>query len=210
MRLNEIALISHGKDWAFYQLAKEWKSDSKSIDPKIGLGKIAAFRIDSLRTSNKVILYRLFDTVNDVPAGFVQLVKQSQSYTPHSALSPKYQGIGLGLKLYIWFILHQNLTLRSDQKQSEGSKKLWEKLAKDTRISVYQYNIATGNAYAIDPDDFDAVYDKEIQKEINLVSLQLRGTKDESKKRKLYARLQDLKMQLHDMAFTTVLIAHKK
>lgn len=62
----------------------------------------------------------------------------------HTLISPKYQGQGLGYRLYMFLIKSLNWTLVSDDSHSFGAAKLWQKLVKTAGIKSWVDHPRTG------------------------------------------------------------------
>lgn len=92
---------------------------------------------------------------------------------------PSIQGKGIAVPLYKLAVIKYGLTIVSDETQTEGSEKLWNRLARDPGVHVYVWDTAKDNYREFDPDDPDDVYFdrqeiKQLEREAEETSARLR------------------------------------
>lgn len=92
---------------------------------------------------------------------------------------PSIQGKGIAVPLYKIAVLRYGLTIVSDESQTEGSEKLWNRLARDPEVHVYVWDTQKDNYREFDPDDPDDVYFdkqeiKQLEQEAEEISTRLR------------------------------------
>lgn len=71
---------------------------------------------------------------------------------------PEIQGKGLAVPLYKLAIVQYGLTIVSDESQTKGSEALWNRLARDSEVTVYVWDTEQDQYRDFDPDDPDDVY----------------------------------------------------
>lgn len=71
---------------------------------------------------------------------------------------PEIQGKGLAVSLYKLAIIQYGLTIVSDESQTEGSESLWNRLARDSEVNVYVWDMEKDSFRDFDPEDPDDVY----------------------------------------------------
>lgn len=92
---------------------------------------------------------------------------------------PSIQGKGIAVPLYKIAVLRYGLTIVSDESQTEGSEKLWNRLARDPEVHVYVWDTVKDEYREFDPDDPDDVYFdrqeiKQLEQEAEEISNKLR------------------------------------
>lgn len=71
---------------------------------------------------------------------------------------PEIQGKGLAVPLYKLAIIQYGLTIVSDESQTQGSKSLWNQLARDPKVNVYVWDMEKDTFRDFDPNDPDDAY----------------------------------------------------
>lgn len=162
-RLNEIESINHiGKNDLFKQSLSLWPK----IPDTQPIGKIKGFHIFMEDSSNRLannnysfVLYNANEKEYVAVATFVS--KNIKNYLEIHTISiaKTYQGQNLSILLYKWLINNKTTSLISGNRQSEGGKSIWMKMAADPQIKVFVWNKQTKKAHAFDKDDFDGSID---------------------------------------------------
>jgi hypothetical protein len=148
MKIKEIrpepTLKKSGKDTAIptEYMKNAWSyinpKKDKYLESKFIPGYRIYFQTEPFRPMKRVFLADPKDLSQ--PVAQVVLSRYGKGWTAATQVRPKYQGSGLGLKLYEALIKDFNMILVSDSTQSPGGAYLWKRLFKVPGITVYAYN----------------------------------------------------------------------
>lgn len=121
------------------------------------VAKINGYTIDKYVDEDKHVSYVVQNPKGKNYLGELTLRFDSKDKFYHSEVffTPELQGSGLAIELYKYAIVEDGYTIVSDQTQTPGSQKLWEKLAKDPSIFVYKWDPKTNNYSHWDEENTD-------------------------------------------------------
>lgn len=162
----------------YKKIMKRWKRWAHSKfyrDAMTVIGKLGGYDIQMV---DEGPIFAIFDPVNQVVAGFLELESRQNSYVERGvAFLPEYRGQGLVYKLYVYLITKGFIPiLVSDDRQSPGAKSIWKQLATTKGLFVYAWNTATGEMFSVDPEDLsaeDAIWESDYSEEQDLLKDEL-------------------------------------
>ena len=179
----------------------EWNGKNTKNSRKIGMVGKYPMVIDQLgKFSADVYLVNTekkndnndFETVAQInmEVDWNAVEKTKYWVTKSTSVSPFYQGKGLAPKMYA-ALCRKGMTLRSDDVQSAGGKKIWIALSKIPGITVYAGKRLSNGEWELsdidnDVDDFlrsgFQTYDVEDQEDTNLLQKELKQYRDAAEK----------------------------
>ena len=193
-KMNEIETMSYpqGKMTAF----NFDRSKLKTIG-KLGDYTLAKSETDNYRDSDHVFVI----LKDQAPKGELVLNQRHKEgyWTSAVRFEPEIQGKGLAVPLYVYAI-RNGYDIVSDDAQSKGSQKLWQKLSKVPGINVYAWDQDENKFFNWDPDEdpfasvyFDTALAHKIQREYTAM---IEKSKDKDERERLR---QELKKEIADI-----------
>jgi len=158
---ENIEMIDHPKDDKFGINLNKFKRKGDKIGR---LGNLELYLVAPQHSSASEPSLTIYDPKAKRVAGFIGLSKDEYNIditspksfvTSLAVVNDKYQGKGIVYKAYAAMI-KMGYTLISDNSQSLGGKRIWERLAKTSGVNVYAATFPRDGDpeyHAIDPDD---------------------------------------------------------
>lgn len=142
--LEEISLLSFAKKsmYTAKELDEKWKEikDNADIYETKLLSGIDVAIVD-IGGSKEVYLLNV--AKRNRPVAYLQLAQKGKGWqTVMASVRDSAMGMGLGYKIYVILIKEHDMMLVSDEQQSAGGAKIWQKLFNTTGINVYGWDPA--------------------------------------------------------------------
>jgi hypothetical protein len=141
MNINEIYLMPEKEpDTYWYTDSLKTWSSLKTKYPVHSIGTLDNFPMFMIKGQLGQVHICVYDSVSKKCVLFMDLTKSKSFYQVAGlAIAPSYAGHGIPLKLYK-FLLNKGFSIMSDESQTIGGKKIWDKLRNDPDFEVKAYD----------------------------------------------------------------------